>query len=68
VFAKLIGLPDGSEDESTPATLPISKAGKVVGKFTTDKQGKAVIRFDAGSVPANKHKALVTLIENFLKS
>jgi ParB family chromosome partitioning protein len=67
VFAKLIGLPDGGEDEATTKALAISKAGKVVGKFTTDKQGKAVIRFDAGSIPANKRKALVTLIEDFLK-
>jgi ParB family chromosome partitioning protein len=67
VFAKLIGLPDGDEKEATAKALEISKAGKVVGKFTTDKQGKAVIRFDAGSIPANKRKALVALIEDFLK-
>jgi ParB family chromosome partitioning protein len=67
VFARLIGLPEGGEDQAMTKALAISKAGKVVGEFTTDKKGKAVIRFDAGSIPANKRKALVTLIEDFLK-
>ena len=67
VFARLIGLPAETANAPAPVALTISKAGKVAGTLNADKQGRAVIRFQAGSIPANKHKALVKLIEEFLK-
>jgi ParB family chromosome partitioning protein len=67
VFARLIGASDDAESASTSVALTISNDGKVAGKLTTDKQGRAVIRFEVGSIQTNKHKALVKLLEDFLK-
>ena len=67
VFSKVIGLPDPVLNGSTPATLTISKAGKVAGKLTADSKGRAVIRFEASAFPDSKRKALVKVIEDFLK-
>jgi hypothetical protein len=52
---------------STPATLTISKAGKVAGKLSVDSKGRAVVRFEAGALPEARRKALVKAIEDFLK-
>lgn len=67
VFAKVIGLPDRASNGSTPATLTISKAGKMAGKLSADNKGRAVIRFEGNAFPDSKRKALVKLIEDFLK-
>ena len=67
VFSRLIGLPDPVLNGSTPATLTISKAGKVAGKLSVDKKGRAVVRFEASAFPDSKRKALVKVIEDFLK-
>ena len=68
VFSKVIGLPDRVLNGSTPATLTISKAGKVAGKLTSDSKGRAVARFEASAFPDSKRKALVKVIEDFLKA
>jgi ParB family chromosome partitioning protein len=68
VYSKLIGLPDPVLNGSTPATLAISKAGKVVGKLSADSKGRAVVQFEASALPDSKRKALVRLIEDFLKN
>jgi len=67
VFSKLIGLPDPVLNGSTPVTLAISKAGKVVAKLTADSKGRAVVRFETNAFPDSKRKALVKVIEDFLK-
>ena len=67
VFSRLIGLPDPVLNGSTPATLTISKAGKVAGKLSVDSKGRAVVRFEASAFPDSKRKALVKVIEDFLK-
>jgi len=67
VFSKVIGLPDPVLNGSTPATLTISKAGKVAGKLSVDSKGRAVVRFEASAFPDSKRKVLVKVIEDFLK-
>jgi len=67
VFSKVMGLPDPVLNGSTPATLTISKAGKVAGKLSADSKGRAVVRFEASAFPDSKRKALVKVIEDFLK-
>ena len=67
VFSKVIGLPDPVLNGSTPATLTISKAGKVAGKLTADSKGRAIVRFEADAFADSKRKALVKVIEDFLK-
>ena len=67
VFSKVIGLPDPVLNGSTPATLTISKAGNVVGKLSADSKGRAVVQFEARAFPDSKRKALVKVIEDFLK-
>ena len=67
VFSRLIGLPDPVLNGSTPATLTISKAGKVAGKLSVDSKGRAVVRFETGALPEARRKALVKAIEAFLK-
>lgn len=68
VLAKLVGLPDTADKSPAAVALTISRAGKVAGKLTVDPQGRPTIRLEAGSIPANKHKALVKVIEEFLKA
>ena len=68
VFSKVIGLLDPVLNGLTPTPLTISKAGKMAGKLTADSKGRAVIRFEAGALPESKRKALVKVIEDFLKA
>ena len=68
VFSKVIGLLDPVLNGLTPMPLTISKAGKMAGKLTADSKGRAVIRFEAGALPESKRKALVKVIEDFLKA
>ncbi len=68
ILSEVVGLTAPVLNGSTPATLTISKAGKVAGKLTADSQGRAVVRFKAGAFPESKRKALVKLIEDFLRA
>lgn len=68
VFSKVIGLGAPVLNGSTPRVLTISKAGKVAAKLTADAKGRAVVRFEAGAFPEAKRKALVKVIEDFLRS
>ncbi|MEP6876750.1 MAG: ParB/RepB/Spo0J family partition protein [Burkholderiales bacterium] len=68
VLCKVIGLPSPEFNGSATATLKISKAGKVAGKLTADTKGRVVVRFEAGALPDSKRKALVKVIEDFLKA
>lgn len=68
VFSKVIGLLDPVLNGLTPMPLTISKAGKMAGKLTADSKGRAVVRFEAGALPESKRKALVKVIEDFLKA
>jgi len=67
ILSKLIGLPEPAPGRSATQALTISKAGKVAAKLTADAKGRAVVRFEAGALPESKRKALVKVIEDFLK-
>ena len=67
VLARVIGLPETMLNGATRTVLTISKAGKVAGKLTVDSRGRAVVRFEASAFPDFKRKALVKVIEEFLK-
>jgi hypothetical protein len=47
--------------------LTISKAGKVAAKLSADVKGRALVRFEVGALPESKRRALVKVIEDFLK-
>jgi ParB family transcriptional regulator, chromosome partitioning protein len=68
ILSKLIGLPEAASGRAATQPLTISKAGKVAAKLTADTKGRAVVRFEAGALPESKRKALVKVIEDFLKS
>jgi ParB family transcriptional regulator, chromosome partitioning protein len=68
ILSKLIGLPEAASGRAAAQPLTISKAGKVAAKLTADTRGRAVVRFEAGALPESKRKALVKVIEDFLKS
>ena len=68
VLSRLLGLPDAMPARVVPQALAISKAGKVAAKLTADKKGRALIRFEVGALPEAKRKALVKVIEDFLKA
>lgn len=67
VLSKLIGLPEPAPSRSASQALTISKAGKVAARLTADVKGRVVVRFEAGALPESKRKALVKVIEDFLK-
>jgi len=67
ILAKLVGLPESAPGRSPSPPLTISKAGKVAARLTADAKGRAVVRFEAGALPESKRKALVKVIEEFLK-
>lgn len=68
ILSKLIGLPESSPSRFASPALTISKSGKVAAKLTVDAKGRAVVHFEAGALPETKRKALVKLIEDFLKA
>ena len=68
VLSRLLGLPDAMPARVVPQALAISKAGKVAAKLTADNKGRALIRFEVGALPEAKRKALVKVIEDFLKA
>jgi ParB family chromosome partitioning protein len=68
ILSKLLGLPGPTPSRSASQPLTISKAGKVAAKLTGDGKGRAVVRFEPGALPESKRKALVKVIEDFLKA
>jgi ParB family transcriptional regulator, chromosome partitioning protein len=67
VFDKMTGVAESSQG-STATTMKILKAGKPAGLLTIDRQGRAVVRFGVGTLPQSKQKALVKVIEDFLRA
>jgi ParB family chromosome partitioning protein len=67
ILSKLVGLPEPALGRSASQALTISKAGKVAAQLTSDAKGRAVVRFEVGALPESKRKALVKVIEEFLK-
>jgi ParB family chromosome partitioning protein len=67
ILSKLVGMPAPPPGRSASQALTISKAGKVAARLTADAKGRALVRFEAGALPESKHKALVKVIEDFLK-
>ena len=68
VFAALVVDPgQGMLPGPAPAVLEIFKAGKKAATLTSDGKGRAVIKFEAGALANARRKALVKLIEDFLK-
>ena len=67
ILSKLVGQPEPAPGPSASLALMISKAGKVAAKLTADAKGRALVRFEAGALPESKRKALVKVIEDFLK-
>ena len=67
ILSKLVGQPEPAPGRSASPALMISKAGKVAAKLTADAKGRALVRFEAGALPESKRKALVRVIEDFLK-
>jgi len=68
VLSKLIGLSAPTLARQTTSALKISKAGKIAATLTEDAKGRAVVRFEAGALPDSKRKALVKVLEDFLKA
>jgi len=67
ILSKLVGQPEPAPGRSASPALIISKAGKVAARLTTDAKGRALVRFEDGALPESKRKALVKVIEDFLK-
>ena len=68
ILSKLIGQPGPTLGRTASQALTVSKAGKVAARLTVDAKGRAVVRFEAGVLPEAKRKALMKVIENFLKA
>lgn len=51
-----------------PPSIEITKAGKKAATLASDSKGRAVIHFEAGVLPDSRRKALVKVIEDFLKA
>jgi ParB family chromosome partitioning protein len=67
-LARLLGQPDAGPSGVETKTLTISKSGKVVARLSNDAKGRALVRFEAGALPDHKRKALVKLMEDFLRA
>ena len=67
ILTKLLGLPEQVPGAETAQVLKISKAGKVAGTLTADTKGRVLVRLEAGVLPPSRRKALVGVIEDFLK-
>jgi len=67
ILSKLVGQPAPAPGRSASPALIISKAGKIAARLTTDAKGRALVRFEDGALPDSKRKALVKVIEDFLK-
>ena len=62
IFNRLIGV--GEQPASKVSELLI--AGKPVATLKTGRQGRVVVEFEPGALPAARHSAFVTLVEAFL--
>ena len=67
ILAVLLGHAGAAKGAEAPDQIIISKAGKRAATLTTDKQGRAVLRFAPEALPASRRKALAKVIEYFLK-
>jgi ParB family chromosome partitioning protein len=67
ILSKLVGQANPASVRSAPQTLTVSNAGKVAAKLTADTKGRAVVRFEADALPESRRKALMKVIEDFLK-
>ena len=67
ILSKLVGQTNPAPARSGPQALTASKAGKVAAKLTADAKGRAVVRFEADALPESLRKALMKVIEDFLK-
>jgi ParB family chromosome partitioning protein len=68
ILSKLVGMPEPPPGQAASQTLTISKAGKVAARLTADTKGRALVRFEAGALPESKRRALMKVIEDFLKA
>ena len=68
ILSKLIGQPGPTLGRTASQALTVSKAGKVAARLTVDAKGRAVVLFETGVLPEAKRKALMKVIENFLKA
>ena len=68
ILSKLVGLPEPAPDRTGPQALTVSMAGKVAARLTLDARGRALVRFEADVLPETKRKALMKVIEDFLKA
>ena len=62
VFELLIG----KIQKSVSPEIPISTAGARVATFKLGPKGRAVVEFEAGVLPVERHAALAKLIEDFM--
>lgn len=46
----------------------LENLGEVAAHLTTDAKGRAPVRFEVGALPESRRKALVKVLEDFLKS
>jgi type IV secretory pathway protease TraF len=67
ILSRLLGVTEPPPGRSASQVLTISKAGKVAAKLTADAKGRALVRFEDGALPESRRKALVKVIEDFLK-
>lgn len=67
ILSRLLEKPEPSTGRSASQDLTISRAGKVAARLTADAKGRALVRFEVGALPESKRKALVKVIEDFLK-
>jgi ParB family chromosome partitioning protein len=67
ILSKLVGQTNPTPARAAPQTLTVSRAGKVAATLTADTKGRAVVRFEAGALPESRRKALMKVIEDFLK-
>lgn len=68
ILSRLLGVPEVPSGRSASQVLTVSKAGKVAAKLTADAKGRALVRFEVGALPESRRKALVKVLEDFLKS
>lgn len=62
VFNRLIGQTIAQNDR----VLAFSKEGKEAGRIKSGPKGRAVVEFEPGVLPVERHAALIQLIEGFL--
>jgi hypothetical protein len=53
-------------NRSTPPTIHVLKSGQPAATLSTDKEGRAVLRFEAGVLSEARQAALMKMMEAFL--